>query len=589
MFWSQFKFPVSAIDSLLAKDDCTLAEVLDDEMVLQECKGDNKKLLDFLVRQDVIEELVSMVTEEPSDEMDERLRFKHPNVACELLSCESAAISEKLIGDETLMRRLWSFMDNEPPFNTLLASFFSRVMLALIRRETTFMFSFLRSKEDCIDRFLEHIDTSAIMDLPLGLVRACNSQELCMELVQWLRDTQLIERLVDLFQGSVSANKQRNASYTLCEMLRHCYGNLSQFTGPEQVLSLLEHSELVQRLLKNVCVDGTQRAPFVHGLEVISTIMALQHSTTESLTESTSELSDQPAGDVLPIASREADMQRLVSSIIPWLGQLQQVLLKPPPAQALTTSAGPLPVPFGPARLSVLKLIVAMALAHVPEYELELVNLNILDTLLDLFFEYSWNNFLHTEVKHLVDHVLSTTGPSQKALVESLLVHSRLMDRLGEAGLANEEDEQKPGGRRRGYMGHIVEISNSILRNTDSSELVGGTVAEIPIETLAVWKQWVDGPLAAINEKNMSNSPPAITSTDSDPEPLPSQSSLQQAFMQYQMQHLATEFVDSFGFDDEEYSEFDDPVCEPFDRVGNVDFSLAADQDNSTALFDFIT
>jgi hypothetical protein len=89
-----------------------------------------------LLKPEMMEELVSLITREPSTELDERIRFKYPNIACELLTSDVSAINERLASDEVLLDKLYSFLECEPPLNPLLASYFSRIMGALIAKKT---------------------------------------------------------------------------------------------------------------------------------------------------------------------------------------------------------------------------------------------------------------------------------------------------------------------------------------------------------------------------------------------------------------------------------------------------------------------
>lgn len=82
-----------------------------------------------------MEELVALTCVEPSDDLDERTRFKYPNIACELLTCDVPVLNERLAGDEALLTRLYSFLNSEPPLNPLLASFFSKIMGVLIAKK----------------------------------------------------------------------------------------------------------------------------------------------------------------------------------------------------------------------------------------------------------------------------------------------------------------------------------------------------------------------------------------------------------------------------------------------------------------------
>lgn len=83
-----------------------------------------------------MDELVTLTTTEPTRELDECTRFKYPNIACELLTCDVPALNERLASDAALLAKLCLFLDNEPPLNPLLASFFSKIMGVLIAKKT---------------------------------------------------------------------------------------------------------------------------------------------------------------------------------------------------------------------------------------------------------------------------------------------------------------------------------------------------------------------------------------------------------------------------------------------------------------------
>lgn len=83
-----------------------------------------------------MEELVTLITKEPSIEIEERSRFKYPNVACELLTCDVPALNERLASDKVLLDKLYTFLECDTPLNPLLASYFSKVMGALIAKKT---------------------------------------------------------------------------------------------------------------------------------------------------------------------------------------------------------------------------------------------------------------------------------------------------------------------------------------------------------------------------------------------------------------------------------------------------------------------
>lgn len=89
-----------------------------------------------LIKPEVLSELVTLITTEPTEDIPEQERYKHPNIACELLTTDIPSLTENLTKDISLLSKLYSFLEAEPPLNPLLASFFSRTMGVLVVRKT---------------------------------------------------------------------------------------------------------------------------------------------------------------------------------------------------------------------------------------------------------------------------------------------------------------------------------------------------------------------------------------------------------------------------------------------------------------------
>ena len=58
----RFGFNASTIDSLLDKDEVSLEAILDEDDLLQECKAQNTRLIDYFQRVDVLQRLLGYVT-----------------------------------------------------------------------------------------------------------------------------------------------------------------------------------------------------------------------------------------------------------------------------------------------------------------------------------------------------------------------------------------------------------------------------------------------------------------------------------------------------------------------------------------------
>ena len=62
--------------------------------VLQECRNQNQKLTEFLSAPENVKQLLDYVTREPAGAIDDRQRFKFPNVASEILTTDTQGIMQ---------------------------------------------------------------------------------------------------------------------------------------------------------------------------------------------------------------------------------------------------------------------------------------------------------------------------------------------------------------------------------------------------------------------------------------------------------------------------------------------------------------
>ncbi|XP_035662196.1 serine/threonine-protein phosphatase 6 regulatory subunit 3-like isoform X20 [Branchiostoma floridae] len=609
MFWKFDLHTTSHIDTLLDKEDVTLTELLDEDDVLQECKAQNRKLIDFLIRPEVMEELVNLITQDPPDDVEEKIRYKYPNTACELLTSDVSQINDKLGDDEALLNKLWSFLEAEPPLNPLLASFFSKVMGMLLARKTAMMLDFLRQKEDVVGLLITHLSTSAIMDLLLRLLTSVDAPELRTEMLQWLDDQKLIQRLIEVLDPTGDEEKHSNAAQSLCDIIRLSREHMSQLQEQAEndpLLTTMEKQETVEELL-NVILNGEKtESALVNGISVLLTLLEFKKPGLQYFWSCSPDGQDQ----MTPLdAERLAQgVSSAILGITPRLKELHQLLIEPPKQRPMPTSVGTMDPPFGNTRLHVCRLMASLLLTNTHQVNIELANLGTLDIMLDCFFRYIWNNFLHTQVEQCINTILtnppSDDSPNQEGnpepkhpLINNLLGQSRIIQRILDKW---EEDQQieTQGGNRRGYMGHLTRIANSLqtcLEKGPNKDLVKEIFKEVPEDYRERWETFVSGSLAEINKKNtvdlVGSHPLHSSSEDDDSDfkdiPFPPDSSLQQAFSDYQMQQMTSTFIDQFGFNDEEFADQEENVNAPFDRISDINFSTNANEENpNSALFE---
>ncbi|KAM7232877.1 hypothetical protein CapIbe_015013 [Capra ibex] len=606
MFWKFDLHTSSHLDTLLEREDLSLPELLDEEDVLQECKVVNRKLLDFLLRPLHLQAMVAWVTQEPPASGEERLRYKYPSVACEILTSDVPQINDALGADESLLHRLYGFLQSSGSLNPLLASFFSKVMGVLINRKTDQLVSFLRKKDDFVDLLLQHIGTSAIMDLLLRLLTCVERPQLRQDVVNWLNEEKIIQRLIEQIHPSKDDNQHSNASQSLCDIIRLSREQMIQVQDspePDQLLATLEKQETIDQLLSNMLEGERSPSVLVSGIQVLLTLLEPRRPRSESMTVNNFFSSVDGQLELLAQATLDSAVSSAgaLHALRPRLSCFHQLLLEPPELEPLRTTWGSLAPPLGNTRLHVVKLLASALSANDAALTQELLALDVPNTMLDLFFHYVFNNFLHAQVEVCVSTMLSSGPPADSSsdtppenpVVKHLLQRCRLVERILTSWEENDR-VQSAGGPRKGYMGHLTSVANALVQNSEkgpNAEQLQQLLKELPQEQRECWEAFVSGPLAETNKKNtvdLVNTHHLHSSSDDEDDRLkefsfPEEAVLQQAFMDFQMQRMTSAFIDHFGFNDEEFGEQEESVNAPFDKTASITFSLSADDDNPNA------
>ncbi|XP_036130745.1 serine/threonine-protein phosphatase 6 regulatory subunit 1 isoform X2 [Molossus molossus] len=606
MFWKFDLHTSSHLDTLLEREDLSLPELLDEEDVLQECKVVNRKLLDFLLQPPHLQAMVAWVTQEPPASGEERLRYKYPSVACEILTSDVPQINDALGADESLLNRLYGFLQSGGCLNPLLASFFSKVMGVLINRKPDQLVSFLRKKDDFVGLLLQHLGTSAIMDLLLRLLTCVERPQLRQEVVNWLNEEKIVQRLIEQIHPSKDDNQHSNASQSLCDIIRLSREQVIQVQDspePDPLLTTLEKQETIEQLLSNMLEGELNPSVLVSGIQVLLTLLEPRRPRSESVVVNNFFSSVDGQLELLAPAPLDASVSSLgtLHALRPRLGRFHQLLFEPLQLEPLCTTWGTLAPPLGNTRLHVVKLLASALSANDAALTQELLALDVPNTMLDLFFHYVFNNFLHTQVEVCVSAMLSAGPPPHNGLgtpgpnpvVKHLLQQCRLVARI----LASWEENdrvQSTGGPRKGYMGHLTRVANALVQNAEkgpNAQQLGQLLKELPGEQQEQWEAFVSGPLAETNKKNMVdlvNTQHLHSSSDDEDDRLkefsfPEEAVLQQAFVDFQTQRMTSAFIDHFGFNDEEFGEQEESVNAPFDKTANITFSLNADDENPNA------
>uniref|UniRef100_A0A1B6LIN9 Uncharacterized protein n=1 Tax=Graphocephala atropunctata TaxID=36148 RepID=A0A1B6LIN9_9HEMI len=613
MFWNYNQSSSPQIDNVFCKEDLTLQELLDQENILQELKSQNKKLIDFLVKPEVLSELVTLITTEPVDEIPEQERYKHSNIACELLTTDIPSLTENLARDPTLLSKLYSFLESEPPLNPLLASFFSRTMGVLVVRRTeqnwySYQFTclqvleFLKSKQTSISLLLKHLGTSAIMDLALKLVTQIEGIDMKQNILNFMATQGLVESLVDLLSPSAGSGINSNAALLLCDIIvksREAQLTCENKPEPDPILASLESGDTIKKILEVILSGEKKESSLIGGISVLLTLLEPSRpSGAASLDSGGLALNyggegggggasgDSPAPSPPPPVTLTT-----TEAIIPFLPAFHDLLLNPPHKPGVKLTCCTVDPPLGNTRLQVVKLLAALVSTHNHLVEEQLAALDTINVLLSLFFSYSWNNFLHTQVEKCLNAAIAvdpspSDNPTDNLLIHNIFVKCQLLNKILDAWKENEEEQSKKGGFRKGYMGHLTRLSITI--NSHIEKNLGSFVkAQVPEDQLTAWQEFTAGPLARVKsqlEICLGGKHPAQSTSDDDERnfrniPFQQDTQFQQLYTEYQTQQMAPQFIENFGYHESEFNDPEDNLNPSVDRLAHLSFSVTDDDE----------
>lgn len=86
---------------------------------------------------------------------------------------------------------------------------------------------------------------------------------------------------------------------------------------------------------------------------------------------------------------------------------------------SIQTTIGKLEPPLGNTRLQITKLFAAVISSNNEDILYEMINCDTFLVLLELFFKYQWNNFLHTQVENCLMSALKSDFGDGDADVKS--------------------------------------------------------------------------------------------------------------------------------------------------------------------------
>ncbi|KAG7568355.1 Armadillo-type fold [Arabidopsis thaliana x Arabidopsis arenosa] len=469
MFWKLASLSASSpVESILDKDSFTLEELLDEEEIIQECKALNSRLINFLRDKTQVEKLLRYVVEEPEDDADSKRAFKFPFISCEIFTCEIDVILKTLVEDEKLMDLLFGFLEPNRPHSALLAGYFGKVVICLMIRKTAALMKYIKGHGNVFSQLVDLIGITSIMEVLVRLVGADDHvYPNFPDVMRYLADSDLLEMIVDKLNPSSPPEVQANAAETLCAITRN---------APSALATKLSSPGFVSRIFGHAIEDSHSKSGLVHSLTVCISLLDPRRSAASSPFFNSYRGQNMFESPV-PVS------QETIGAMLPKLGDMLVLLSVASDSKVLPTTYGELRPPLGKHRLKIVEFIAVLLKSGNEAAGTELASSGTIKRILELFFEYPYNNALHHQVESII---LSCLENKSEIMVNHILQECNLISKI----LSSDKDSALSGDNlptvvatgkkppRVGYVGHITRLWNRLVQLSDSNSLIKTSLQE---------------------------------------------------------------------------------------------------------------
>jgi serine/threonine-protein phosphatase 6 regulatory subunit 3 len=421
---------------------------------------------------------------------------KFPYICSELLCGEVGGVIDILVGDESLLGLLFSLLDRPAPLDPSTVSYFRKVLQVLIQRQYTELVSFC-SRNGILDKLLRHLGLYSILEILImtGWDSGwdTNTQEGSIDQT-WMLSQGLIPKLVRKLHPRFARlpDVHAHAGRLLVDVVVKCPLNHSS-----PLVDHLQTTPVLRALFQHMfsaCPSSLSNSLSV----LIVLVQRFANRRLEQLDHPTDESPSNPEDFVVASgqgdeegepedAEHEAEEQKLETesstdplvlelgepfiSLLPHLPRILNILLPDSLKDASSSSSSaPSPTepmvvpgvlgsaPFGSLRMKVVELCLVLARSRSGLVDDLLARYGVAKTMIEVFFNYPWNNLLHGLVESILTSALEEpeSAFTRRFFADGLLVESFI------GGWERNEEVVKQGGMRLGYMGHLLRTAATV-------------------------------------------------------------------------------------------------------------------------------
>lgn len=439
-YWKDFTF-ASPIDDILKQSSFTLKDLLDEDEVVSETRNQKQELIDFLIKEENIQKLVSYVVDEPEEESSsEKEKFRYPAVAGEILSSEVDEIVTLLLQKEELMDKIFFFY-NKSNINQLLSGVVSKVSISILHSKPKEVFSYLCKNPEIIDQFLQHMECPATIEFLTRLINI----ELDLEgksVSEWLVEIGLVEKLFSKLSLDFSTH-HADVAQAIQDVI-----NVSLPSSP--ILNSMLSSKNLD-LLFDIMLNTTNPTAFKFGAPVLQRL--LKHVCSQYIQSFEDDVDPEESSfrrkKKPPNPIKIDQMPHLLQMVLQRVPLLRNLMVSPPSDSTLVAQDGETLKVFGYYRLRILDLFSLLTMFNLAEINNMLLDCGIFTEAFEFYFLFPHNNFSHKAVQTLYRHVIEGFDTAQlRKFLETTQIPQKLVGKekqnkqIAESGIKRSNNIQ---------------------------------------------------------------------------------------------------------------------------------------------------
>ncbi|KAJ8902270.1 hypothetical protein NDN08_006677 [Rhodosorus marinus] len=502
-----FGAPVDALLDALEKgsgnEEVTLETFLDEGELLGELRALNKRLLEYLSTDESLGGLISYATARApatpgAEEAEVDTRRKYALVASEILSSQIPEISNRFVVADDLLEKLFLVFEGE--LDLFVASNVCRVIVALLREHNIPMLMFIRGRKSFVSILLGHMSLVPAADLIVRLLDGPENDNVIQpprsEATDLLAREDVLNRLVDIFVETVDSKPgdeeaKTKLLSTVSEVILACALRTIElgkvFIQIPAVINPYNNSKSITRMVTAGLKDfklsnGKRNASLIFSLNVVIEMLSTETNriavqpekpagkTGKALTSvvNMSQMRSSLCGDRRAQGTTDDSTPQQFKPVIStanlekelsvYFEELRAVLKQRALQKSVQNAACVVHEPLGSTRLKVVEFFTTCMKQGKEMTILALDDAEVAECLLDLFFQYEWNNMLHHLVTSAVVHALESEQEAAQAAWLKGDVIGRIISKWNEES-QNSDGNQHPAG---GHLGHLIVLASAV-------------------------------------------------------------------------------------------------------------------------------